>query len=260
MDPDDWIKQDGNIPFLQAVEDSDKLLEFHFQNYPGDLTSTSGKSAFINEVLMEIAQIKAPVMRELSARTLSELIQVSANSIFEALQTLLHRKQNKAAIKPGKSPELVQEAKNSPLLEEDLIRLCFADKPEIRKYIFELINPDWLRSDLIGEIYDKIYIHLHSEHIPEAGLIMDELTDKKQRNKLAEIIFDLEKLEFTLTSAQDCVNRLAEGWINLQLKTLREALKNAESAKQDPILIMKKIEKLQTQKKKPHHQNETSAS
>ena len=71
------------------------------------------------------------------------------------------------------------------------------------------------------------------------------------------VIFDLEKLEFTLTSAQDCVNRLAEGWINLQLKTLREALKNAELARQDPILIMKKIEKLQTQKKNPHHQNET---
>jgi len=112
-------------------------------------------------------------------------------------------------------------------------------------------------TDLIGEIYDKIYIHLHSDNLPEAGLIMDELTDKKQRNKLAEIIFDLEKLDFTLTSAQDCVNRLEEGWINLQLKTLREALKNAESAKQDPLPIMKNIETLQTQKKNPLHQNET---
>ncbi|SVB09053.1 uncharacterized protein METZ01_LOCUS161907, partial [marine metagenome] len=170
MDPDDWIKQDGNTPFLKAVEDSEKLLKFHFQNYPGDLKSTAGKSAFINEVLMEIAPIKDPVMRELSARTLSELIQVSANSIFEALQALLNQAKNKTAIKLGRGVELDQKAKNKPLLEEDLIRLCFADNPEIRKYLFDQINPDWLRSDLIGEIYDKIYIHLHSDNLPEAGL------------------------------------------------------------------------------------------
>ena len=40
--------------------------------------------------------------------------------------------------------------------------------------------------------------------------------------------------------------------------TLREAaLKNAESTKQDPMLIMKKIEELQVQKKTPLHQNAT---
>jgi hypothetical protein len=150
---------------------------------------------------------------------------------------------------------LAQKTEKEPLLEEDLIRFCFAEDPEIRKYLFDHVNPDWLRSDLIGEIYDKVYIHLHSEHMPEADLIMNELIDKNQRNKLAEIIFDLEKLEFTLASAHDCINRLEEGWINLQLKTLRETLKNSKSDKQDPMLIMKKIEEFQTQKKKLSLQN-----
>ena len=251
LDPDDWVKQDGNKPFLKALSASEKILDFHFQNYPGDLTTTSGKSTFVNEALMELAQIKDPIIRELHARTVSELTNVSINSILEALQTLLNRKQNKVAIIPDKN------TKNNPLLEEDLIRLCFDDKPEIRKYLFDYVNPDWLQSDLIGEIYDKVYIHLHSENIPEAGLIMDELTDKNQRNKLAEIIFDLEKLDFTLSSAQDCVKRLEGDWINLQLKTLRENLKNAESAKQDPVPFMKKIDALQSKKKKLTYQNAT---
>ena len=120
------------------------------------------------------------------------------------------------------------------------------------------MNPDWLSSDLIGTIYDKVYIHLNSEIIPEAGLIMDELTDQNQRNKLTEIIFDLEKLEFSLVSAYDLVKRLEENWINLQLKTLRENLQNTETAKKDPVHIMKKIEDLQMQKKKLPHQNETN--
>ena len=30
LDPDDWVKQDGNLPFLQALKNSEKLLHFHF--------------------------------------------------------------------------------------------------------------------------------------------------------------------------------------------------------------------------------------
>ncbi len=258
LDPDDWIKQDGNLPFLHALEDSEKLLDFHFHNYPGDLKTTAGKSTFVNEVLMELAQIKDPVIRELNAHTLSDLIQVSINSIFEALQTLLNRKQNKMVSNADKNTQLAQKSDSKPLLEEDLIRFCFAEGPEIRKYLFDHVNPDWLQSDLIGEIYDKVYIHLHSENMPEADLIMNELIDKHHRNKLAEIIFDLEKLDFTLASAHDCVKRLEEGWINMQLKTLRKTLKNTESDKQNPISIMKKIEEFQTQKKKLSLQNALS--
>ena len=135
-----------------------------------------------------------------------------------------------------------------------------SENPKIRKYLFDHVNPDWLRSDIIGEIFDKIYIHLHSEHIPEAGLIMDELSNQNQRNKLAEIIFDLEKLDFTLAGSQDCIKRLEESWINLHLKKLREDLKNAEITKQDSIHIMKKIEDFQIQKKKLSYQNEISES
>ena len=142
MDPDDWVKQDGNQPFLQAVEDSEKLLHFHFHNSPSDLMTTSGKSAFVNEVLMELVQIKDPVTRELHSHTLCELTQVSANSIFEALQTLLNRKQNKMDI-TNKNTQLDQTTPNKPLLEEDLIRLCFANGAEIRKYLFDHVNPDW---------------------------------------------------------------------------------------------------------------------
>ena len=54
LDPDECVKQDGDKPFLQALKDSEKLMNFHFDNYPGDLMTTSGKSTFVNEVLMEL--------------------------------------------------------------------------------------------------------------------------------------------------------------------------------------------------------------
>jgi len=253
LDPDDWIKKDGNGPFLQAVENSLSLLQFHFENYSGNLESTAGKSAFINDVLIELAQIKDPIIRELHARTISELMKISITSVLDALQTQLNQKQNALRYKKNNTKPLMKQIEHKSLVEEDLIRLCFAKSAKIRKYLYDNVNTNWLNSNTINVIFDKIYIHLFADSAPEAGLIMDELSEKNHRNKLAEIIIDLDKIDINMSSAHDCVIRLEESWINTQLKALRENLKNAENTNQDPTSIMKKIDDLQKEKNKLSH-------
>ena len=83
---------------------------------------------------------------------------------------------------------------------------------------------------------------------------MDELKNEVHRNELAELVFDLEKLNPSLDSAHECVSRLEQNWITPQIQSLREELKNAESSGSDPIPLMKKIEELQTQKNNLSHQ------
>tara|TARA_Y100000590_G_scaffold470591_1_gene666670 strand:- start:7846 stop:9636 length:1791 start_codon:yes stop_codon:yes gene_type:complete len=253
LDPDDWIKKDGNAPFLEALKNSLNLLQFHFDNYSGDLQSTAGKSSFINEVLLELAQIKDPIIRELHARTISELMKISITSVLEALQTHLNQKQNAVRYKNNNAKSFIKQTEHKSLVEEDLIRLCFADSAEIRKYLYDSVNTNWLTSNTISIIFDKIYIHLFANNPPEAGLIMDELVEKNHRNKLAEIIIDLDKIDINMDSAYDCIKRLEESWINAQLKVLRENLKNAEASNQDPISIMKQIDTLQKEKNKLSH-------
>jgi len=258
LDPDDWVKRDGNTPFLEAVENSAKLLPFHFQNYRGDVTSTSGKTAFVNEVLMEIIQINDPVSRELQGRELSEIVGVSVESIFQSLHNMLEkqkRRQNFQQNNQNLKPKLNDKKQ---LLENDLIRLCFAENITIRKFLFDFVKPEWIATELSRKIYEKVYIHLHSEKAPKASLIMNELKNDVHRNKLAEIVFDLEKFTPTILSAQDCVIRLEKNWINLHIQSLRDELKNAESIGKDPISIMKNIEKLQNQKNNISHQYSTN--
>ena len=142
-----------------------------------------------------------------------------------------------------------QPENKKQLLENDLIRLCFSKDLSIRKYLFEYINPDWLINEFTKTIFEKVYIHLHSENAPEVGLIINELNESNYREELAKLVFDLEKLTPSLKSAQDCVVRLEQSWINNHIQSLREELKNAESSNRDPIPIMKKIEEFQNQKK-----------
>jgi len=254
LDPDDWVKRDGNAPFLQAVENSAKLLPFHFHNYKGDVTSTNGKTAFVNDVLMEIIQIKDPVSRELQGRELSEIVGVSAESIFQSLHNLLEKQKRRQKFQQKDQNLKPKISDKKQLLENDLIRLCFAENITIRKFLFDFVKPEWIATELSQKIYEKVYIHLNSEKAPKASLIMDELKNDIHRNKLAEIVFDLEKFTPSILSAQDCLIRLEKNWINLHIQSLRDELKNAESIGKDPLSIMKNIEKLQSQKNNISHQ------
>ena len=258
LDPDDWVKRDGNIPFLEAVENSAKLLPFHFQNYKGDVTSTTGKTAFVNEVLMEIIQIKDPVSRELQGRELSEIVGVSAESIFQSLHNMLEKQKRRQNFQQNNQNLKPKLSDKKQLLENDLIRLCFAENSTIRKFLFDFVKPEWIATELSRKIYEKVYIHLPSANAPKASLIMNELKNDVHRSKLAEIVFDLEKFTPTILSAQDCVIRLEKNWINLHIQSLRDELKNAESMGKDPLSIMKNIEKLQNQKNNISHQYSTN--
>ncbi len=258
LDPDDWVKRDGNTPFLQAVENSAKLLPFHLQNYKGDVASTTGKTAFVNEVLMEIIQIKDPVSRELQGRELSEIVGVSAESIFQSLHNMLEKQKRRQNFQQNNQNLKPKLSDKKQLLENDLIRLCFAENITIRKFLFDFVKSEWIATELSQKIYEKVYIHLPSENAPKASLIMNELKNDVHRSKLAEIVFDLEKFTPTILSAQDCVIRLEKNWINLHIQSLRDELKNAESIGKDPLSIMKNIEKLQNQKNNISHQYSTN--
>ena len=249
MDPDDWVKQDGKKPFLEAMHNSEKLLPFHYKNYVGDTSSTAGKAAFINDVLTEIAQITNPVDRELHGHEISELIGVSPESIFQAINNILEKQQRRKNFQKKNQIGTTSEVIKKQLIEYDLIRLCFSKDKALRKYLFDHVKSEWLVEKFPQKIYEKVYIHLHSESPPEVDLIMSEVKENEYRNELAKLVFDLEKLTPTLKSAKECVSRLEQGQINSQIQSFRKELKNAESSGLDPVPIIKKIEELQNRKK-----------
>jgi DNA primase len=249
LDPDDWVKKEGKRPFLQAAENGYKLFPFHFKHYNGDISTASGKASFVNEVLTEIVLIKDPINRELQGRELSELIGVSAESIFQSINSSLEKQSlRKKYNNVDNKKQTINNKKQ--LLENDLIRLCFSKDQKIRKFLFENINLDWLNTEFSLKVYEKIYIHLPSSNPIPPGLIIDELDNKEYRNQLSNLIFDLEKLDLTIKSAYDCISRLEKNWLNQEIKKLMENLKKIESQGENTIPLMKKIDELQIKKNK----------
>ena len=248
LDPDDWIRTKGKDPFLNALDNSEKIISFHYNNFDKDDFSYSMKAKFVNDVINELVQISNPVDRELHCRDLSSIVGITPESIFQSMENLLDKQRRRKSIIKNQEPSVSQILVKKQLLEYDLIRLCFAKDYSIRKYLFDNFISDSLVSEFAKTVYDKIFIHLNSKNAPEVKLIISELSSSDHRSELAELSFDLEKSEPTLKSAKECVIRLKEIEINSKITLAREELKNIENSGLDPIPIMEKIKELEVQK------------
>ena len=102
------------------------------------------------------------------------------------------------------------------------------NKQGTKVLIFEHLNPDWILSDVHKDIYDKVYIHLKSLEYPPISVIAEQIDDKKIRQKLIDLTFDLEKFEPTYEMAVDCLVRIEQTIIKNKIDSLREKLRDAD--------------------------------
>ena len=129
--------------------------------------------------------------------------------------------------------------------EDELIQLCFSEDFKVRKYIYENLKDEWLISSSTKEIYNLIFIHLHSEKLPRASLIINEIEDKNLRNKLATLIFDVENIDTSMSMATQCLKRLELHWIDNRIYDLREKLKSGSGSHDIDVDLIKEITNLQ---------------
>ena len=110
------------------------------------------------------------------------------------------------------------------------------------------MNTEWLKSEMILNIYSNIYIHLTSDKNPNPEIIMNELKIEQERNFMAQLVFDAEKINVTIRMAIDCLCRLENDILQEQLEILRNNLKNNANSQEQTHQIIKEIDSIQKNK------------
>ena len=224
VDPDDWICKDGTKPFKEAIKQSSDIIPFHIKNCQFDLKTEAGRFNFIEESLAEISQIPDAVYRELQIQSLASITNVSENSIYEKLNSIITNKERYKQKKTSDNTNIEEPSIN--LLQEELIKLCFAKKIEVRILIFENLNKSWITTTLVEDLYDTVYIHLKSNHPPNPSIILNEIKDSNERSFLSGILFDLDNINLSVKMAKECLIRLEKHFLQTKLEALRTTLKS----------------------------------
>ena len=179
MDPDDYILKNGDSAFNELIENSTNFLEFHHA-----LSAAKGEdtAAFLNSAVMELSNIEDQIFRETKLIQLSDISGISKGSILGRSETIVSKKQKRDSFRK-KDVELEKSATKLSI-EDDLIRICMSKDFEVRKFIFDKFDPSWIISDEHRNIYDKIYIHLHSELMPDISVILNDIASQRTRKLL----------------------------------------------------------------------------
>ena len=234
-DPDDWLNTDnGKDELLNAKKNASFTIQFHYDTY--DKGTNNAINDFIEEVINNIVEIKDSIFRELTAKTLAQIVSISEENILHTINNKI-TKIRRPIIENDKisSSQKTIDTK-ATLIEDDLIRLCLINDIEIKQIIFENMNKDWLISKIHQNIYDKIYIHLNSNYEIPIDLIINKTDDDDTRSKIIDLSENTDKLNPSIQMAIDCLIRLEERILKKNILNLREKIKAANEEEINSII------------------------
>ena len=229
LDPDDWIRQDGKKHFQEEVNTAQTLIRTHY-NYYSSINKEGALSIndFIQECLEELLHIKDPIILELMIKEISELTSIDQNNIMHVLKEKIDKRSKFKTPEPEDN-ETINKTLNakqfSVKIYDDLIRLCFAKEKNIRDLIFENLKTEWILSSIHKRLYDAVYIHLKSPDYPPISVISEQIEDKKIRQNLINLTFDIEKFDPKYEMAIDCLVRIEQIVLKQKIIDLREKLR-----------------------------------
>ena len=88
LDPDDWVQNEGSEKFLDSIKQASPIINFHHEIS----SKEQSINEFINDSINEICLIKDPIFRELTAKNLSEVVNIGEENILAALNGKISKK------------------------------------------------------------------------------------------------------------------------------------------------------------------------
>tara|TARA_B100001250_G_C19627796_1_gene712370 strand:- start:449 stop:967 length:519 start_codon:yes stop_codon:yes gene_type:complete len=162
---------------------------------------------------------------------------------MQNFESLANKRNQRKGIK--KDSYNLKPNNNSLSIEDDLIMLCFSEEKEIREEIYKHLNLDWIINDNTRRIYNVIYLHLNSSFEPQAEIIIDQLEEREDKNKLAGLLSESEKIHPTIEMAKNAIKRLHYNYLIKKMESLREKLKNSEKDFEDGTILINEISVIQ---------------
>tara|TARA_Y100000588_G_scaffold395115_1_gene520022 strand:- start:977 stop:2737 length:1761 start_codon:yes stop_codon:yes gene_type:complete len=240
-DPDDWILDSGPDPFLESEKNSISLMRFSYNRFKKG--GGNNIASFINDTISELTQIDDSVITEIHLKELSEITGISFESVKQNYESVMNKIYKRQEMQKS---SYTKPDNNSLSIEDDLIMLCFSKEKEIRQEIYNNFNFDWIINDNTRRIYNEIYIHLNSKFEPQAEIVIDQLKEKEDKNKLAGLLSESEKINPSIEMAKNAINRLHHNHLIEKMETLREQLKNSEQDFQDSSELINEISDIQS--------------
>ena len=231
-DPDDFIKKYGFEGYKKAMEDSDYYIKYKIDilKKKYNLNNDSQKMSFVEEATFMLKKLKSPIEKDLYAKYLSDLTNISIESIRASVGIKVnsnYNKTNKRNTNVHKKIEQMSKIQDGYLkVEAKFIKLLMENK-NLRESVLQDINEQQFLFDETKEIFN--YIIKNRE--------LDKITiDKIKSLNISEgYVNNIQNIQieeintYTLESTKNIIKQIKKNIIDNEIKSMSYQIKELSS-------------------------------
>ena len=247
-DPDEFIVKYGNARFKNSIDKALSIVEFKVRLLKRnlDLSNTSDKIKFLNEIAKLISKIDNNIEKEVYIEKIAKEYEISKEAIYAEVNKLSYDKNQSEKIleKPKpvvrhtkeirkEVPEIVKRRENTVLailLNGDL---------NIFQIIKQNIKLEDFKDEINKEIAKKLYEEFEKGNSNINGII--DTLEEAEQNHITEILADDYEIDDVEKAIDDVIRAYDKDRLNERKFKILELLENSEVSQEEKSKLEKEL-------------------
>ena len=239
LDPDEWVSKEGPEAFIKnGIDRASGLVDYHLKSSQFSEKTPSEKSNIVNQILIEVRDIKDPIISNEIIRKLAQISNVEENEI----KRIIPRKSSNAMKRqPPKTEEWDTFDTINDKAAIGLIKVLLQDKAEPIAWIKENLEIDNIFNSRLKDLV-KLLIDKTSGSASE---IISSIADENDRKIITELMIEEDLAIDFMQMSIECINTLSKDAIKHKIQDYRQKVRKLEAEGGDTTDLMNKILELQ---------------
>ena len=239
LDPDEWVSKEGPKAFIKnGIDRASGLVDYHLKSSQFSEKTPSEKSNIVNQILIEVRDIKDPIISNEIIRKLAQISNVEENEI----KRIIPRKSSNVM---KRQPPKAEEGDTFDTINDKaaigLIKVLLQDKADPIAWIKENLEIDNIFNSRLKDLV-KLLIDKTSGSASE---IISSIADDNDRKIITELMIEEDlNIDFMQMSIE-CINTLSKDAIKHKIQDYRQKVRKLEAEGGDTTDLMNKILELQ---------------
>ena len=239
LDPDEWVSKEGPEAFIKnGINRASGLVDYHLKSSQFSEKTPSEKSNIVNQILIEVRDIKDPIISNEIIRKLAQISNVEENEI----KRIIPRKSSNAM---NRQPPKTEEGDTFDTINDKaaigLIKVLLQDKAEPIAWIKENLEIDNIFNSRLKDLV-KLLIDKTSGSASE---IISSIADDNDRKIITELMIEEDLAIDFMQMSIECINTLSKDAIKHKIQDYRQKVRKLEAEGGDTTDLMNKILELQ---------------
>lgn len=239
LDPDEWVSKEGPEAFIKnGIDRASGLVDYHLKSSQFSEKTPSEKSNIVNQILIEVRDIKDPIISNEIIRKLAQISNVEENEIKRIIP-----RESSSAMK--RQPPETEEGDTFDTINDKaaigLIKVLLQDKAEPIAWIKENLEIDNIFNNRLKNLV-KLLIDKTSGSASE---IISSIADENDRKIITELMIEEDLAIDFMQMSIECINTLSKDAIKHKIQDYRQKVRKLEAEGGDTTDLMNKILELQ---------------